>query len=141
LSITESLMASIKVVCGVIIKDGCVLLCRRKLEKSLGGFWEFPGGKVEHNETKEDSLVRELREELSMEVSNINYLTTSKHSYDEFDITLIAYTCAFVSSNWLMLDHDAFEWVFPEKLLDWELAPADIPVAEFIINGKQLTTA
>ncbi|MFA4977167.1 MAG: NUDIX domain-containing protein [Sphingobacterium sp.] len=61
-------MDLITVVCGIIFKDDLVLICRRKPEKSLGGYWEFPGGKVEDGESNEESLLRELIEELNLKV-------------------------------------------------------------------------
>lgn len=122
-------MDLIKVVCGVIYKDGKIFICRRKPEKSLGGYWEFPGGKVENNEQPKDSLKRELREELHMKVEVEDYLMTNVHIYDNFTIELIAYRCSFIRSTFKLTDHDRFEWVFPEELQNWKFAPADIPIS------------
>lgn len=129
-------MGTIKVVCGIIYNDDKVLICRRKPEKSLGGYWEFPGGKIEENESDEESLIRELKEELDMEVNIESFFNSSEHSYENFTIELIAYKCSFVSSNFKLTDHDKYEWIEPNKLLDWKLAPADIPIAEELITNK-----
>jgi len=126
-------MALIKVVCGIIYKDDKIFICRRKIEKSLGGYWEFPGGKVEPNESQEDSLERELREELDMEVKVGEFFKSVVHDYNDFSIELISYFCEFKSCNYNLIDHDRFEWVQTKDLLAWKLAPADIPIAEELI--------
>lgn len=127
-------MDSIKVVCGIIYKDDKVFICRRKMEKHLGGYWEFPGGKVEPNEHETDCLSRELQEELEMAVHIKDYFATSNHSYESITIELIAYNCDLVHYSSKLTDHDKFEWVTPDNLLDWKLAPADIPFAKKLAN-------
>lgn len=124
----------IKVVCGIINKDNKIFICRRRVEKALGGYWEFPGGKVEPNESHEDSLERELREELDMAVKVGAFFKSVEHDYDNFSIELIAYFCVFKSCNYNLTDHDKYEWVHAKDLLAWKLAPADIPIAEELIS-------
>lgn len=126
-------MDTIKVVCGLIFNDNKIFICRRKPEKSLGGFWEFPGGKVELNESYENCLKRELIEELEMTVEVLGHYKTIYHQYEKFNIELIAYKCNFISSNFTMLDHDRYEWINIIDLIQWELAPADIPIAESLM--------
>lgn len=127
-------MVMIKVVCGLIFKEDKIFICRRKPEKSLGGFWEFPGGKVELNEELEASLIRELREELQMSVEVKEHFKTVKHNYDNFSIELISFICEFENSNYILTDHDSYEWLDPKELLKWKLAPADIPIARALIS-------
>ncbi|WP_223550500.1 (deoxy)nucleoside triphosphate pyrophosphohydrolase [Aestuariivivens sp. NBU2969] len=127
-------MGLIKVVCGVIYKDNKILLCRRKPGKFLEGYWEFPGGKVEDYETNENSLIRELQEELEMEVKIESFFTISEHHYEKFSIELIVYKCIYKTSNFKLTDHDKYEWVKPNDLLNWKLAPADIPIAKKLIS-------
>lgn len=119
-------MKSIKVVCGIIWKDGKVLIARRKPEKSLGGYWEFPGGKLEENESAEVALVRELKEEMGMVLENIHYYDANFHQYDSFKIELIAYNCDFVSASFQLTDHDDFQFVLPNQLAEYKMAPADV---------------
>ncbi|WP_020534799.1 (deoxy)nucleoside triphosphate pyrophosphohydrolase [Lewinella cohaerens] len=121
----------IKVVCGIIYKDDKIFLCRRKPEKSLGGYWEFPGGKVEVDEHPEAALQRELYEELAMEVQIDRYFGTSRYDYPDFSIELIAYVCTLKSSNFTLTDHDAYEWVPLGELLEWKLSPADVRLWEY----------
>ena len=127
-------MDTIKVVCGIIFNKDKIFICRRKPEKSLGGYWEFPGGKIEPDENEEETLIRELKEELDMQVEIEDYYTTSSYDYDTFSIELIAYKCILLKYKSKLIDHDKFEWVEPIKLLDHKLAPADIPLAQRIIN-------
>jgi len=127
-------MDTIKVVCGLIYDKGKVLICRRKPEKTLGEFWEFPGGKVEQGESYKDCLKRELHEELGMSVKILKHFKTVHHNYGKFNIELISFVCNFKSCSYEMIDHDMYEWMHPVDLLKWELAPADIPIAEVLIS-------
>jgi 8-oxo-dGTP diphosphatase len=124
----------VRVVCGIIWKDDKVFISRRKTEKSLGGYWEFPGGKIEEGEKPELALQRELEEELAMKVKVNEYFKTNIHKYEKFTIELIAYKCQFIDANIIMKDHDSYEWVNVRELISWNLAPADIPIAVELIN-------
>lgn len=127
-------MDIIKVVCGVIFKENQIFICRRKSFKILGGLWEFPGGKLESKESHEICLKRELQEELGMKIHQLNYLTTVFHKYETFRIELIAYECVFLSATFNLIDHDIYEWVKLENLINYDLAPADIPILEYLIE-------
>ena len=127
-------MAIIKVVCGIIFKEDKLFICRRSSNKSLSGYWEFPGGKVEQDETFEASLKRELREELGMDVNVQNYFDTVIHEYENFTIELIAYRCEFIEASYKLTDHDKYEWIDLNTLLNYNLAPADIPIAEKLVK-------
>lgn len=129
-------MDTVKVVCGIIFHDSKVLICRRKPNRSLGGFWEFPGGKIEDGEKNEESLCRELMEELGMEVVVLDFFKSQFHNYDSFKIELIAYRCNFIRASFDLSDHDAYEWVGILDLNKWKLAPADIPIAEELIFSE-----
>ncbi|SEW35219.1 8-oxo-dGTP diphosphatase [Chitinophaga sp. YR573] len=128
-------MGTIKVICGIIFKDDKIFLCRRNANKSLAGYWEFPGGKIESGETDVDALSRELHEELGMKVKIIEHFKTVIHPYDAFTIELIAYTCQFQEANYTLTDHDKYEWVDVKDLNKWNLAPADIPIANAILEN------
>jgi len=126
-------MDIIKVVCGIIFKEDKIFICRRNQQKILSGYWEFPGGKIEIGEKAEDSLVRELQEELGMDVSIDKYFKTVIHRYETFTIELISYICQFQKASYKLTDHDAYEWVDRSDLNKRLLAPADIPIAEALI--------
>ncbi|WP_159732735.1 (deoxy)nucleoside triphosphate pyrophosphohydrolase [Sphingobacterium sp. 18053] len=127
-------MDLIKVVCGIIFKDDLVLICRRKPEKSLGGYWEFPGGKVEDGESNEESLLRELIEELNLKVKIKQHFFDTLHQYDNGAIELISFICETENIASESTDHDQLEWVKISDLLNWKLAPADIPIAKELIE-------
>ncbi len=127
-------MAIIKVICGIIFKDNLVLICRRKPEKSLGGYWEFPGGKVEAKESYEDSLTRELMEELNLKVNIKQHFFNTVHHYEKITIELISFICETENIASESTDHDQLEWVEVRDLLNWKLAPADIPIAKELIR-------
>ncbi len=129
-------MAIIKVVCGIIFKDDLVLICRRKPEKSLAGYWEFPGGKVEDLESYEESLFRELIEELNLKVEIKEHFFDTVHYYDNAAIELISFICETSGTVVESTDHDLVEWVKVSDLLNWKLAPADIPIARALIEEK-----
>ncbi|WP_333888144.1 (deoxy)nucleoside triphosphate pyrophosphohydrolase [Sphingobacterium siyangense] len=137
-------MNIIKVVCGIIFKDDLVLICRRKPEKSLGGYWEFPGGKIEDSESYEESLLRELIEELNLKVEIKEHFFDTVHHYDDGAIELISFICETSGTVVESTDHDLVEWVKVSDLLNWKLAPADIPIAKELIeklktgNSKEL---
>lgn len=118
----------IKVVCGIIFKDDKVLLTRRKKEKVLGGFWEFAGGKIEDGESNENALKRELKEELGLEVYDLNYSSENIHHYDKFSIHIVAYKCKTKSEPVKLTDHDKYEWVNVSDLSKYNLAEADLPL-------------
>lgn len=99
----------------------------------LGGYWEFPGGKVEIDEKREQSLKRELLEELGMEVEIHGYFMDHCHDYGSFSIKLIAYKCEFKNASFAMTDHDAYKWVYPMELKEFKLAPADVPIAKTLV--------
>jgi len=126
----------IKVVCGIIYDNGKIFLCRRNLNKQLGGYWEFPGGKLELNEKSESGLKRELHEELSMSVKILDYYATVIHSYENFTIELIAYKCQFIEADFKLIDHDKYEWIELKKIINKKLAPADIPIVQKLLGNN-----
>jgi 8-oxo-dGTP diphosphatase len=126
-------MAS-QVAAAVICQEGMVLITRRAIGEKLAGMWEFPGGKLEPGETPQTCIVRELREELGVESVADGILTTSVFTYPGGAIELIAVTVALGSTAFTLQVHDRAEWVKPQDLLGYDLAPADIPIAEEIIR-------
>lgn len=123
----------IQVAAAIIFRDNQVLIAKRAAHKSLAGYWEFPGGKIEAGETPEQCLLRELKEELELIVKVDRHLMDQVHDYGDFMITLKAYTCSFVKGQLTLTDHDEVQWVKVIDLLSYQLAPADIPVAKKLI--------
>jgi len=89
---------------------------------------------VEPQESLNACLERELKEELDMDVVVIRHFLTIQHNYEDFSLELISFLCDVKSSTFSMKDHDAYEWVDPILILDWNLAPADIPIAKALIE-------
>ena len=119
------------VTCAVIVRDdGLFLAALRPKGKSLGGKWEFPGGKVEPGETPSDALRRELREELEIDVRVEKPLAVVRHDYAEFTIELHPFIVSIVDGVPVAREHAALKWIRLEDAgtLDW--AAADLPVLE-----------
>lgn len=123
-----------KVVCGLIFYNDEVLICKRKPEKSLGGYWEFPGGKVEDDENYAEALKREVKEELDFEIIVDDHFFTVNHPVEGKLIELISFLCRGTKREIKSTDHDKVEWVKYTELLDWDLSPADIPIAKKLIE-------
>lgn len=121
------------VVVGAIIKrDGLVLCARRGDRGSLGGMWEFPGGKIEPGETARAALEREIREELQCHIKVGDEVTTTRHHYDFGTVQLTTFHCRLVDGAPQRTEHAEIRWVSPTELptLDW--APADIPAVQIV---------
>ena len=114
----------------IIIRDQKVLMARRAAGESLAGFWEFPGGKREADETIGDCLIREIREELALNIKVLGEFGVSDYQYPGGEIRLIGLLAEIKNGEISMTVHDAVEWIELRKVLDYKLAPADIPLAE-----------
>lgn len=120
----------IDVVCAILQKDDCFLLARRKQGGSLAGYWEFPGGKVEPGETPEQALYRELKEELAIETVVGEHIDDSVFDYKDKLICLKGYLTEYVSGEFELDSHDEIVWVPAQELLNYQLAPADVPLVK-----------
>ena len=116
----------IRVTAGVIMKNGKVLLCRRRPGSGhLGGKWEFPGGKVEKGEKASDGLIREIKEELGIDIKVLRYFGRTDHHYPHISIRLLFYLADYVGGLMTRTDHDKTVWVLPGDIAKYDLAPAD----------------
>ena len=116
---------TINFVGAAIVKDGKVLCAQRGEGRSLAGFWEFPGGKIEPHETARQALHREIEEELLCEVEVANEVCTSSYDYDFGTVVLTSFVCHLISGAPHLTEHHEIRWVAPAEMptLDW--APAD----------------
>lgn len=122
----------IEVVAGVIYKNNKFLIAQRNLKKAQGGLWEFPGGKVEKNESYESALIREIKEELNADIEVNEYIGESIHHYPEKDIKLIFYKAKLLSKEVELLEHESCEWITKEEKDKFEFAGADKVVFDLI---------
>lgn len=122
--------------CALIDADGRVLIARRPAGKPMAGLWEFPGGKVEAGERPEDTLVRELAEELGIEVTPpcLAPLTFASHAYDDFHLLMPLFVCRRWSGLPRPRESQALKWVRPFKLRDYPMPPADAPLVAHLID-------
>jgi len=118
----------IPVTATILIKDNKILIAQRKDSDVLACKWEFPGGKIEIDETPEECLKRELKEELNIDVSVNAFFTESIHSYPDFKIRLIAYLVTWDTGNLIVKDHEKVEWVSVKDLDRFDFAEADKPI-------------
>ena len=116
--------------CALIDVDGRVLLTQRPPGKALEGYWEFPGGKIEHAETPEETLVRELHEELDIDVtaSCLAPLTFASHAYEHFHLVMPLYVCRRWNGIARGKEGQQLKWVRAKELRDYRMPPADIPL-------------
>ncbi len=127
---------TIPVVCAIIEQDDLVLCALRSEHMSLPGKWEFPGGKLELNELPEEALIREINEELNIEIRIVESLPITKHAYvPEKIIQLIPYRCVIVSNETpSATEHSELRWVKRDELLQLDWAEADIPIVKYLVN-------
>lgn len=126
---------NIMVTCALIEDDlGAVFAAQRSPVMNLPLKWEFPGGKVEKSETYEQTIEREIQEELNVKIRIIDKLPSFIHHYDSSTITLIPFVCKIKQGEIILSEHQAFCWVNPNNLLDLDWAAADIPVANYYLN-------
>ena len=116
--------------CALVDSDGRVLLAQRPEGRSMAGLWEFPGGKVEAGERPEDALIRELKEELGIDVSErcLAPLTFASHSYEQFHLLMPLYVCRVWEGLVEPREGQQLKWVRPERMINIDMPPADEPL-------------
>ena len=121
----------------IIDVDGRVLIGQRPAGKSLAGLWEFPGGKVEAGERPEMALIRELHEELGIEVSEscLAPLTFASHAYEDFHLLMPLYVLRRWKGDLVACEHQQLAWVKPVKLRDYPMPEADVPLIPHLIDA------
>ena len=127
----------IKVVAALIENDNKVLLARRSTgDINVFGKWEFPGGKVEPDENEFDAIEREIKEEFELVIKARKFITNNVCEYPTKVVDLRLYKCDYVSGEFNLHDHSEYKWVDKEELLEYDLAPADIPLARYVKKVK-----
>ena len=124
------------VACALVDHDGRVLITQRPEGKPLAGLWEFPGGKVEAGETPEETLIRDLHEELGIETKAacLAPLTFASHDYERFHLLMPLFVCRRFTGTPMAKEGQALKWVRPRQLRDYPMPPADEPLIPFLID-------
>jgi 8-oxo-dGTP diphosphatase len=122
--------------CVLLNEAGEMLIATRPPGRPLAGLWEFPGGKVEQGEQPEGALIRELKEELGIEIANADLepLIFASHAYPEFFLLMPLYRCARWRGKATALEGQELRWVRPEELADYDMPPADEPLKTALRN-------
>jgi len=129
-------MKHIEVVAAIIIHEGKILCVQRGPAKYdyISHKWEFPGGKVETGETKMGALVREIKEELLMDVTVEVFFTTVQHTYPDFQLTMHSYLCSCESNELTLTEHSDYKWLSKNELKELDWAGADVEIVGRVVN-------
>ena len=122
--------------CALVDVDGRVLVAQRPEGKAMAGLWEFPGGKIEAGETPEETLIRELNEELGIDTqaSCLAPLTFASHAYEDFHLLMFLYVCRKWQGTPQPLEAKALKWARPRDLRELPMPPADGPLIAPLID-------
>ncbi len=124
----------IQVACAIIEQKGKVFAAKRGADMTNPHVWEFPGGKVETNESAEFCLKREIKEELSIEIQILQPLPVVKYQYPDFIIELFPFRCEWVAGNIFLKEHSTADWFDPKQLLNLNWSEADLPVLKHYLG-------
>lgn len=119
-------------VVAAVIKQGDQVFATQRGYGNYKDWWEFPGGKIEKDETPEEAIVREIREELNTEIIVDGFLTTVKYNYPEFHLTMDCFWCSVKKGHLQLLEHEAAKWLPLNDLRQVNWLPADVLVVDAI---------
>ena len=127
-------MKKVVVSAAVLKNENRILICQRGHNKLhyLSEKWEFPGGKIENGESPEEALVREIKEELDIDIINPQFAITVVHNYEHFQLKMHTFICTINSRIFLLNDHINAEWINLETIDQFNWAAADLPIVEFL---------
>lgn len=137
-AVSEPSPSTIVVTAGVVSLDGKILAARRKAGSHLAGLWEFPGGKLEGNESPQECLVREFEEELGVRVRPGRVLEVIHHRYSDRAVLLLFYGCELLEGEPQPLGCEELRWLEPHQLPTLNWAPADLPFVRRLAGNDSL---
>lgn len=123
-----------KVTAAIIKDENRLLIAKRHSKDPLGGKWEFPGGKIEPGETPQECLVREIKEELGVEVKIGPFYDDNVYSTQDHNIHLLFYWAKIINGEVIPVVHDDLKWTTIEELANFDFAPADIPIVKRLMK-------
>ena len=125
----DEFMKTIKVVAAVIKRNNKIFVTKRGYGEFKDG-WEFPGGKVEKGETKEEALIREIKEELDTVIKVDSYLDTIEYDYPDFHLSMDCFICSVVEGNLVLKEHEDSKWIKKEEIDTLNWLPADLIILD-----------
>ncbi len=131
-------MKSIKVVAAIIINENNVLCVQRNINKYeyISKKFEFPGGKIEEGETKEEALLREIKEELKMDIRIEREYLTVEHQYPDFHLTMHSFICSCENTKLELTEHIDYKWLSRDELIGLDWAAADVPIVNKLVANE-----
>ena len=123
----------INVVAAVIKKDNKYFIAQRNRNKHFAYHWEFPGGKVNDDESFDYALKREINEELSINIKIIKKITSEKHKDEQINVEVHYFLCEALNDNIILSEHEDMKWVYKQDLLNYKLAPGDSKIIKYLL--------
>ena len=122
-------MRSVYVVAAVL-RDGDKVFATQRGYGDYKDKWEFPGGKIEPGETPEEAIIREIKEELDVDITVDSFLCTVEYDYPEFHLTMHCFLCSILDGTLTLIEHEAAKWLGPDELWSVDWLPADVKVVK-----------
>lgn len=126
-----------QVAAALIKKDGKYLICQRSAEDECGLLWEFPGGKLEEGETLEECIIREIKEELDLDIRVLGVFTTNIYRFDGKEILFTVFNAEIVGGDMKLKEHNDARWVTLEEMKSYKFMPADVVFVEKLLNENK----
>jgi len=123
----------IDVVAAVIKKNNKYFIAQRNRKKHFAYHWEFPGGKVDYDESFENALKREINEELSINIKINKKITSQKHKDEKINVEVHYFLCETFNTNIILSEHEDMKWVYKQDLLHYKLAPGDSKIIKYLL--------
>ena len=122
----------IDVVAAVIKKNNLYFIAQRNRNKHFAYYWEFPGGKVDKQETFENALKREIKEELSINIKVFNHIASEKHKDEKIDVNVHYFLCEPLNENIILSEHEDMKWLQKNDLKQFKMAPGDSKIIKYL---------
>jgi 8-oxo-dGTP diphosphatase len=124
----------IDVTCAIILLDNKILVTQRSEKMKLPLKWEFPGGKIENNESAVECIIREIKEEINIEIAITRKMSSSVFDYGNFKINLIPFVANYISGEIILAEHKDYKWLDKSELLNLNWAEADMPIVNELLK-------